>query len=200
MRCCLAWRTASSPKSERDFRKSSFSHCNTEKSDSTVEIPGNSVAITPQNSARFWKLSLQTTRHASEKDDVVCIESIPCLQIVRNRCETYTSTCTAPQPAQWETYQQTSLVTTPAEEQHANDDNECSHPAGCWFWCLLKDVRVVCTQTESNHLNLLLQSLVRFIGAFSTVVCWVCRYYVPFGRRDFKVLRRRWRLNGRQAP
>jgi hypothetical protein len=65
---------ASSPKSERDFQKSSFSHRNTEKSDYTVEVPGNSVAIPPQNSARFWKLSLPTTCHASEKDDVLCSE------------------------------------------------------------------------------------------------------------------------------
>ena len=65
-----------------------------------------------------------------------------------------------PQPAQqWETYQQTSLETTPAEERHANDDNECSPPVGCWFRCLLKDVRV-CTQTESNHLRGVLNSAI----------------------------------------
>ena len=74
MKYSLAWRTASSPKSERDLQKSSFSHRNkVEKSDSTVQVPGNSMAMTPQNLARFWRLSLPMTFHASEKDAVLLV-------------------------------------------------------------------------------------------------------------------------------
>lgn len=53
---CFDCITPSRPKSDRLLRKLSFSHRRIEKSDSTVLVPGNMVARTPQNSIRLGNL------------------------------------------------------------------------------------------------------------------------------------------------
>ncbi len=50
---CFACMTPSNPKFDKRLQNKSFSQCRIEKSDSTVLVPGKSVATTPQYSIKF---------------------------------------------------------------------------------------------------------------------------------------------------